>query len=74
MASQSQTSKGDKDDNDLIMPQMVNLETSGHHRSPHLASQEKNNYNFSTATAKFCAFGLLIASSLTKPAVAFSHA
>ena len=72
--SQSQVSEGEEDENDLLMPKMMNLETAGHRRSPRIATQEKKNYNFSTTTAKFCAFGVLIASSLTKPAVAFSQA
>ena len=56
------------------MPKMANLETAGHRRSPRIATQEKKNYNFFTTTANFCAFGVLIVSSLAKPAVTFSQA
>jgi hypothetical protein len=69
-----QASEGESDAEDLRMPEMVNLETAGHRRSPRLASQEKKKYNFFSGISKFCAFGLLMASSLTRPSVLFSEA
>ena len=74
MPSQSQASEGDEDENPLLMPKMMNLETAGRRRSPQLVSQQKKNYNFFTTIAKFCAFGLLISSCLLKPTVAFTQA
>ena len=70
----SQASEGDDDTDDLCMPEMINLETAGHRRSPRLAAQPPKKYNFfSMATKKFCAFGLLVLAAISSPVTAFSH-
>ena len=70
----TQASEGDSDENNLFMPDMINLESAGLRRSNRLASQPRKKYTFKSALNKFCAFGLLIATSLSQPTVVFSHA
>ena len=52
---------------------MVNLENSGLWRSSNIASGPKKHYNFFSGISKFCAFGVFLLSTITKPLVAFSH-
>ena len=42
----AQVSEGDPNYNDLVMPTMVNLESSGLRRSSRIASGPKKHYNF----------------------------
>ena len=42
----AQVSEGDSNDNDLVMPTMVNLESSGLRRSSRIPSGPKKHYNF----------------------------
>ena len=74
LSPSTQASEGDSDSNDLVMPQMVNLESSGLRRSPRLASGTKKNYNFFSGISKFFVLGALLTSTLAQPSVAFSHA
>ena len=69
----AQVSKGDSNDNDLVIPTMVNLESSGLRRSSRIDSGPKKHYNFFSGISKFCVFGLLLLSTITKLSVAFSH-
>ena len=69
----AQASEGDSETNSLLMPEMVNLEASGLRHSNRIASQGKTSYNFFSGIERFCAFGGLLAISLTQPTVAFSH-
>ena len=69
----SQASEGDIDPNDLLMPDMINLETAGHRRSPRIASQPPKKYNFCSIAAKFCALGVLMAATISSPVQVFSH-
>ena len=55
------------------MPEMVNLEASGIRRSNRIDSQGKTSYNLFSGISRFCAFGGLLATSLTQPTVAFYH-
>ena len=73
MPTTAQAYEGDSETNSLLMPEMANLEASGIHRSNHIASQGKTSYNFFSGISRFCAFGGLLAMSLTQPTVAFSH-
>ena len=70
--SQSQASEGDGTDN-LFMPDMINLETAGHRRSPRLASQPQKNYSLFSATSKVCTAGLVLVAVLCAPVIVFSH-
>ena len=72
MLSQSQAFKGDGTD-DLFMPDMINLETAGHRRSPRLASQPQKNYSLFSAASKFCTVGLVLVAALCSPVTVFSH-
>ena len=60
----TQVSEGDSNENDLVMPTMVNLESSGLWRSSHIASGPKKNYNFFSGISKFCVFGALLFSTI----------
>jgi len=73
LSPSTQVSKGDLDDNELVMSTMVNLESSGLWRSSRIASGAKKNYNFFSGISKFCALGVLLLSTLAQPSVAFSH-
>ena len=57
---------------ELVMPDMINLETLGLRRSPRLATQERTQYAY-TSLMKFCAFGMLMASSVADPVAVLSH-
>ena len=65
--------KGYFDTNSLLMPEIVNLEASGLCRSNRIAPQGKTSYNFFSGISRLCAFGGLLAMSLTQPTLAFSH-
>ena len=52
----AQASDGDSETNSLLMPEMVNLEASGLHRSNWIALQGKESYNFFSGISRFCAF------------------
>ena len=69
----AQVFKGDSNDNDLVMPTMVNLESSGLRCSSRIASGPKKHYNFFSGISKFCVFGVLLLSKIIQPSVDFSH-
>ena len=55
------------------MPEMINLEGLGMRRSPRLATQEPKQYACKTSLMRFCAFGMLVASSVADPVAVLSH-
>ena len=76
----SQDSEGDQipastdsEGDALFMPEIVNLDALGMRRSPRLATQERKKYACKTSLKRFCAFGLLMAASVTDPVTVFSH-
>ena len=69
----AQVSEGDSNDNDLVMPTMVNLESSGLWCSSLIASVPNKYYNLFSGISKFCVFGALLFSTIDQPSVAFSH-
>ena len=69
----AQVSEGDSNDNDLVMPTMVNLESSGIWRSSRIASGTNKHYNLFSGISKFCVFGVLLLLTIAQPLVAFSH-
>ena len=73
MPTTAQASDGDSETNSLLMPEMVNLEASGLNNSNRIALQGKTSYNFFSGLSRFCAFGRLLATSLTQPTVAFYY-
>ena len=73
LSPNAQVSKGDSDDNDLVIPTMMNLESSGLRHSSRIASVPKKRYNFFSGISKFCVFGVLLLSTITKLSVDFSH-
>ena len=73
LSPNAQVSKEDSNDNDLVMPTMVNLENSGLWRSSRIASGPEKHYNLFSGISKFCVFGSLLLSTIAQPSVAFSH-
>ena len=69
----AQVFEGDSNVNDLVMPTMVNLESSGLWRSSRIPSGPKKHYNFFSGISKFFVFGALLLSTIAQPSVAFSH-
>ena len=73
-ASAIPTVTQDSEGEEYTMPNMINLETAGYRRSPRIASQPAKRYSFVSILSKFCAFGVLMATAIQEPSVAFSHA
>ena len=63
----------DSEGDELLMPDMINLESIGTGKSPRLATLERKQYACKTALMKFCAFGMSMASSVSDPVAVFSH-
>jgi len=70
--SVAQASEGDGNESNF-MPDIINLESAGHRRSPRLASQQQKNYSLFSAASKFCSTGLVLAAALCSPVEVFSH-
>ena len=67
--SASTGSEGDE----LVMLETINLKALGMCRSPCLATQEGKQYACRTSLMKFCAFGMMMASSVADPGAVLSH-
>ena len=74
LPSITQASEGDTETDNLLMPEMVNLEESGLRRSARVASQGKKQYTFFSGISRFCVLGVVLVASLMQPTVAFSQA
>ena len=66
-----QVSEGYPNDNDLVIPTMVKLDSSGLCRPSRIASGKKKHFNFFSGISKFCVFGILLLSTLAQPSLAF---